>query len=277
MESIRALERLDNLNDDVEVALINDISANPYTTAYISARILGNFGCVSAIPLLRERISSNDYMLAGEAMFALAKLRDKESRHLIEHIILNTQNPRLKIMGSGALGVYGVPDSLYALLDMFRGTNPPPYLRNEITLAMSAILDTENQFYRILVRYVAEPALFPMLAMDEAEAAYEFFNTNLGRRKNSGKNNELSHLVKQAKNIQAVVASLVHNNDNSLLSRWIMELPAHPFTEFPAFGVAQSIFAEALLDDEFSPYKRLQLLICHWATYQIRIWTKRLK
>jgi hypothetical protein len=276
-ESIRALERLETLSEDAERALINDIATNPYTTAYISARILGNHACFSTIPLLRELAYSQDYMLAGEAMIALAKLRDTAFRPQIEQIILNTENPRLNIMGAEALGIYGQPHSLYTLLEMLRGTDPPPYLRDEVVLAMAAILDTQNQFYRILIRFLAEPSLAPALAMDEAEMAYEFFVTNLGGQKNSGGKDELLILKKQAESIQAAVSAMVHDQDAEHLSHWIMGLPAVYFSNDPAFSVAQSIFPETLLDNEMDSHERLNLLIIHWATYQIRIWTKRLK
>jgi hypothetical protein len=113
--------------------------------------------------------------------------------------------------------------------------------------------------------------------MDEAEAAYEFFNHNLGGRKNTRKKNELPLLAQQAKNIQAAVSAMVHDKDPSPLSQWIMGIPADPFVNDPAFAVAQAIFPEILLDNEMAPYERLHLLIIHWATYQIRVWTKRLK
>ena len=277
LESLRALEHLDVLSDDAERALVNDIINNPFTTAYISARILGDHGCFSTIPLLRELAFSQDYMLAGESMIALAKLRDNAFRSQIEQIILSTENPRLKIMGAEALGIYGLPQSLYSLLEILRGSDPPRYLRDEVVLAMAAILDTQNQFYRILVRYIADSSLVPALAMDEAEAAYEFFKTNLGWRKNVRKKNELPILTKQAESLQAVISSMVHDNDPSPLSHWISGLPATYFARDPAFAVAQAIFPETLLDDEMSSHHRLQLLIIHWATYQIRVWTKRLK
>jgi MFS family permease len=276
-ESIRALERLETLSEDAERALLHDITTNPYTTAYISARILGNHACFSTIPLLRELAYSHDYMLAGESMIALAKLRDTAFRPQVEQIILNTENPRLKIMGAEALGIYGLPHSLYTLLEMLRGTDPPPYLRDEVVLAMAAILDTQNQFYRILVRFLAEPSLAQALAMDEAEMAYEFFNSNLGGRKNSGKKDELLILQKQAESIQAAVSAMVHDQDAEHLSHWIMGLPAVYFSSDPSFAVAQSILPETLLDNEMASNERLNLLIIHWATYQIRVWTKRLK
>jgi hypothetical protein len=277
MEAIRALEHLEALGDDAEAALVNDIINNPFTTAYVSARILGNHGCVSAIPVLRELASSGDYMLAGESMIALAKLRDTAFRPQVERIILGTENPRLKIMGVESLGIYGMPESLYALVDILRGADPPPYLRDEVVLAMAAIVDTQNQFYRILVRFLAEPSLAPALAMDEAEAAFEFFSFSLGGRKDNAKNNELPLLKKQAADIQAAVLALTQDRNGSPLSRWIMKLPDFAFSEEPSFGVAQSVFSEFLLDSDIWSHRRMQLLISHWATYQIRIWTKRLK
>jgi HEAT repeat protein len=276
-ESIRALERLENLSEDAETALMNDIVNNPFTTAYISARILGNHGCVSAIPLLRELVSSTDYMLAGEAMIALANLRDMDFCPQIEEIILHTDNPRLKIMGAESLGIYGLPRSLYALLEMLRVTNPPPYLRDEVVLAMAAILDTQAQFYRLLVCFHSDSNLAAALAMDEAEAAYEFYKANLSGRKAARNKDELPVLSRQAESIQSSVSAFVHDHDGSALSRWILELPAHHFSQDPAFEIAQTIFSEVLLDNDMASYQRLHLLIIHWAAYQLRNWVNKLK
>ena len=277
LESIHALERLETLSEDAEAALIDDMITNQFTTAYLSARILGNHGCVAAIPILRELAYSTDYMLAGEAMIALAKMRDRAFRPWVEQIVIGTDNPRLKIMGVEALGIYGMPNSLYTLVDVLRGADPPLYLRDEVVLAMAEIVDTPHQFYRILVRFIGEPSLAPALALDEAEAALEFFNSNLGGRRGTKRKNELPHLSKLAVSIQSAVLALVHDRDGTPLSRWIMELPESPFSEDPAFKIAQSVFHEILLDDELVSYERLYLLVVHWAAYQIRVWTKRLK
>ena len=276
MESIRAFERLETLGEDAETALINDIANNPYTTAYISARILGNHGSVSSIPLLRELTGSGDYMLAGEAMIALAKLRDTAARPQIEKIVLESRNPRLKIMGAESLGIFGMPDSLYTLMDLLRGANPPPYLRDELVLAMSNILDTQNQFYRILALFTSDPSIAPALAMDEAESAHEAFRSQIGGRKIRRKD-ELPLLENMARKLPSAVSSLVYNGDGSSLSRWAFELPDYAFDDDPSFSIAQSVFSEALLDDELSSFRRLHLLISHWGAWHIRLWTKRLK
>jgi HEAT repeat protein len=272
LESLRAMETLKTLNEDAEKALISDLINNPFTTAYISARILGNHRVFSAIPLLRELAASRDYMLAGEAMIALARLEDEAFRPQIEQIILKTKNPRLKIMGVEAFGIYRSPNSLSVLLDILRSANPPPYLRDEVTLAMAAILDTQNLFYPILVQFLDDESLVVTLAMDEAEAAFEFYKSNLGSRRKDRKNPELALIAGHAKNIQAAVSAYVRETNGAPLSRWILELQ-----EDSGGAIAQAVLAEAVLDDELIDHKRLQLLIVHWAAHKLRLWVNKLK
>jgi HEAT repeat protein len=270
LESLRAMETLKTLSEDAERALIQDLINNPYTTAYISARILGNHGCFTAIPLLRELAASTDYMLAGEAMIALARLGDHAFRPEMEQIIIKTKNPRLRIMGVEAFGIYGSPNSLSVLMDILRVTDPPPYLRDEVVLAMSAILDTQNQFYPILVRYLEEPALAAILAMDEAEAAFEFYNSIM--KKGMRKKSAAAGISWHAKNLQTASAALIRENNGAPLSRWILELPNNL-----CHVVAQLVLSETVLDDELSSHDRLRLLIVHWASHELRLWTNKLK
>jgi hypothetical protein len=271
MESMRAMESLENLTESAEKALLQDIINNPFTTAYISARILGNHGVFSAIPLLRELVASGDYMLAGEAMIALAKLRDDAFRPEIEHIVLGTENPRLKIMGVEAFGIYGSPNSISVLLDILRGADPPPYLRDEVSLAMASILDTQNQFYPLLVHYREDETIAPTLAADEAESAYEFYHSALGNRKSKRKN-ELALIAKQAKSLQSAAHSYMKDMNGALLSRWILELPDNLCN-----SVSQMVLSEAVLDDELSSYNRFRLLIIHWSAHTLRVWVRKLK
>jgi HEAT repeat protein len=267
-ESLRALGALQTLNEDAEKALMADLINNPYTTAYYSARILGTHGCTAAIPLLRELVASEDYMLAGEAMIALARLKDNAFRPRIEELIANTNNPRLKIMGVEAFGIYRSPNSLSTLLDILRGADPPPYLRDQVVLSMASILDTQNQFYQLLVRFLDDKSLAVTLAMDEAEAAVEFYNSAFGGRKKRA----LAEIDKQAKILQTAVSAYVRDHNGALLSRWILELP-----DEIADTLIAVILSEAALDDELASHNRLQLLIAHWSAWELRIWTRRLK
>jgi len=271
LEALRAMGALQTLDSDAESALMDDIVANPYTTAYFSARILGNHGCFSAVPLLRELLSSKDYMLAGEAMIALSKLNDSACRPQIEKIVAKTKNPRLKIMGVEAFGIYASPDSLPALLEILKEENPPPYLRDAIILSMSRILDTQNRFYPILLRYLQDPGLLPALARDEAESALEFFHSNMGRKRYR-KNSETAILAAHAKNMKAAISAYVDEKNGQHISQWIQELPDDVCPENIRLALAG-----AAMEEEFAGHERLHLLIVHWAAQKLRNWTKKLK
>ncbi|MFP3090112.1 MFS transporter [Treponema sp. TIM-1] len=270
-ESLRALENLDTLSEDAEKALINDTINNPYTTAYISARILGDHRVYSAIPILRELAVSQDYMLAGEAIIALAKLRDEAFRPEIEQIILQTENPRLKIMGVEAFGIYGSPNSLSILLDILRQTNPPPYLRDEVILAMASILQVQNQFYPLLLRFLEDESQITTLCIDEAESAFEFYASIHGHKLNPRKKPEKAHLYKQAQGLQAAISAYAGELNGALLSRWIMDLP-----DSLCDPISQLVLSEAVLDDELNAYGRLRLLASLWTARKLRQWSKEL-
>ncbi|MCL2477912.1 MAG: MFS transporter [Treponema sp.] len=270
-EALRAIGALKNLNEDAEQALMDDIISNPYTTAYVSARILGTHGVFSAIPLLRELAASKDYMLAGEAIIALARLGDHAFLPHIEKIISKTKNPRLMIMGVQAFGIYCAPNSLTILLDILRGVDPPPYLRDEVILAMASILDIQNKFYQLLIQFIADESQGSTLAMDEAEAAYEYYMSTLGRKRIK-KDTQYADLYKQAKAFQTAVNVFIKESNGSLLSHWILELP-----EDLCHTIVQVVLSEAALLDEFHNYPRLRLLIVHWTAHELRLWTNKLR
>jgi MFS family permease len=268
-DALRAVGALGNLGEDAEKALMSDLITNPFTTAYLSARILGNHGFFPAVPVLRELAASKDYMLAGEATIALAKLRDEAFRPEIEKIIAKTKNPRLKIMGVEALGIYGSPNSLSVLMDSLRVTDPPPYLRDTVILAMASILDIQNRFYPLLVRFLEDNSLAPVIAMDEAEEAYELFMSGRKGRRAARKESEERFTTKQAKALQPAVTAYMNESKGGPLARWIHELPQNLVQE-----VIRVVLGELILDDEFSSYARLKLLISHWAAHQLRILAK---
>jgi len=180
-------------------------------------------------------------------------------------------------MGVEALGIYALPDSLNTFINIIENTDPPPYLLNEVILAMSAILGTQDQFYRVLVQFIADPSLASALALDEAESAAAYYKSNIGWRKGGKRKNELPLLEKQAGSLHEAVSALEHNGDGKALSGWIQALPDFAFSGDPAFKTAQTLFSEILVDDNMTSHKRLRLLIVHWAAYQIRVWTQKLK
>jgi HEAT repeat protein len=266
LEAIRALEKLKSLNAKAEKALIDDIIHNQYTTAYISARILGKHGCKEAVPLLREFIASNDFMLAGEAMIALAKMNDEEYRSQIENTIIDTKNPRVKIMGIEALGIYRCPDSLLVLLNLLHKAEPHFFLREEIVLSMAAILGTQKQFYPVLVKYVANNSLAVTLGLDEADATLEFCNTIIAAKRKGSKKSvlELSNLIE---NFQNFLNEYMKNKNGEELSQWILGLPDECFKN----GIiAKHVLSETVMDNEYNTYNCLRLMISHWAAQKLR-------
>jgi HEAT repeat protein len=274
MESIRAIDALPVLNEEAEKALMDDIVLNPYTSAYRSARALGNHGVFPAVPLLRELAVSSDYMLAGEAIISLAKLRDDAFRPEIERIVTETENPRLKMAGVEAIGIYGYPDSLPLLLGILRKADPPPYFRDELALAIASILDIQNKFYPLLIRFLSDESMAPALAQDEAETAYEHFMAVHGRKlgARSRKKIELYILEQHAKAFYDAVTDYMQNKQGDHLGRWISELPEHLVHER-----VQRILSEVVLDDEFINHRRLRLLIVSWCAHELRLWTNKLK
>jgi hypothetical protein len=269
LESLRALENLKILGEDAENALMADLADNPYTTAYISARILGNHGVFSAVPMLRELAESKDYMLAGEALLALARLKDDAFLPNIEEIILKTENPRLKIMGVEAFGIYCSVNTIGTLLDILRSADPPPYLRDEVVLALASVLDIQNLFYPVLIRFLEDQSLAADLVLDQAEEAFEFYKSTMGRHRDRS-NPGFKKLAGSAGNIQAAAGALVRNRDGKPLSRWIMEIPGKYCN--PA---VQVILAETVLETELNGLPRIQLLIVFWAAHALRHWIKK--
>jgi hypothetical protein len=210
-------------------------------------------------------------MLAGEAMIALAKLKDVAFKPQLEQIIMETQNPRLRIAGVEAIGIFGFTDSLPILLDILRVANPPPYLRDEVVMAMASILDIDNKYYSLLIRFLANESLVVTLAMDEAESAYEHCMSIHGR-KHARTDPELASLKNHAKAFQSAVSEYIQGSKGEQLYRWIMGLPDDLIN-----GAAQMILAEVTMDEDFMAYRRLKLLIVQWAAHELKVWTDKLK
>jgi hypothetical protein len=136
---------------------------------------------------------------------------------------------------------------------------------------MASILDIQNQFYPLLVRFLADENQVSTLAMDEAESAYEYYVSIHGKRsgKRGGKKDQ-PLIGKQAKALVPAVSALVKNTNGAPLARWILELP-----EEYTHTVAQVILSEAVLDNELIGHRRLRLLIVHWASHELRLWSNK--
>lgn len=263
IEALRAMEALPELSPEAEKALLADVQANPFTTAYIAARILGNHGVMEAVPILRNMLNSGDYMLSGEVMIALARLGCNEARMDIEQFIMRTHNPRLRIMGASALGIFGSMDSLAVLLDILKEEDPPPFVRDEMILVISSLLSVESRFYPLLIRYLDDPAMVTALALDEIDAvlerkkAFRYWNKGQKTKKRG------SSPLRSVEKLRDAIHRFMTEREAAPLSRWILS------DSMMQDSLASLMLAEAILEDDLVVYDRFRLLVSCWAVAQI--------
>jgi hypothetical protein len=174
-------------------------------------------------------------------------------------------------MGVEALGIYGSRNSLSVLLDMFRKSDPPPYLRDEIVLAMAAILGTQKGFYPLLDRFLKDETRVPALAMDETVSAVEYAGAML-RPVAKDKKAEPPAIRRLTAAFQGAVSEYIAGKDGALLYRWILELP-----DSAADTMTKVILSESVVDGELSAYSRLRLLVVHWAALELKQWAGTLQ
>jgi hypothetical protein len=149
---------------------------------------------------------------------------------------------------------------------MFRKSNPPPYLRDEIVLSMAAILGTQKEFYPFFDRFLKDESQVSILVTDETVSAIEYI-CSIMQPEPKNKNTGTILLNRQSKVFQQAVSDYITGKDGSLLCRWILELP-----ENLAETMTKVIFAESVIDGELSAYSRLRLLIVHWAVQKLKQW-----
>ncbi len=156
-EALLALENIRYLKKETLLALIEEMRAHPYTTAYLAARILGKNSFPEAAPLLRDALGSEDYLLQGAAMVALARLGDSESLPAVEAIVASAENPRIIVQGAYALEILRSPSSVPALVEALRRESTPGFAQDEAVLSLAAILGVFREFYPIYGEWVADP------------------------------------------------------------------------------------------------------------------------
>ena len=151
-EALYALSGME-ITDEFEEALLNQIENYHFTTASIAARICGQRGIKGAIPLLRESLKSQDYVLVSKSIYSLAELKDKASLVNIEKIIQISENPMVIIHGVSALKLFMKEDSIKVLFSLLSRPNLPVYLREEIFVSLTGLLNFKNWFYRFYLVY----------------------------------------------------------------------------------------------------------------------------
>lgn len=233
MEAILALEKMPGLAPEAEAALASEVERQPFTTAYVAARVLGKARCAGAVPALRKAALAEDYMLQGSVVVALARLGDRGSIPLVEDVLARTDNPRVRISAAYALELLGGESSVPALVSCLRRSAQPRFASDEILLSTAAVLGMMPRFYTMYAAFLDdEAAAIAMLGDAAAEAGLD--------AKAYG---------------DAVAALLAEPPDGVPASRLILER---------SLGPSSVVVAEAALDP-FLAYRGLRFFVAAYA------------
>lgn len=186
VEALLALENLERLSAKALRAIALELERNPYTTAYVAARILGKRRWTEALPALRQSLATEDYMLQGAAVTAIAAMHDEASLQAIEALAETGDNPRLMIAAASALEHYGKASSVPILVATLKRKDPPDFVFDEIVLALAGILGGLRGFYSLYSTYSQGPreALAALLdTLDEASPPPGFEGARLAETK----------------------------------------------------------------------------------------------
>jgi MFS family permease len=164
LEALLAIENMGELGPDAVEALANEVERQPYTTAYLAARILGKSSRSDearrgrVLEVLRKAAAAPDYMLQASAMVALARLGDLEAAPRIEEIIASSRIPRVRISAAYALEILGSRSSVPVLLSCLRRERDPAFVSDELLLSTAEIAGIMPRFYGIYQSFMENEA-----------------------------------------------------------------------------------------------------------------------
>ncbi len=156
-EAIAGMESLPKLNTQTIDILIQELDRGLFTTAYRASRILGNFKIQKAVPELLKRISSEDYILAGESMLALAKIGDEGAQTKISEVLETTKNTHVTLWGIRAMEMYANTTSIPVLQNVLRLNYEDKTIENEVILAFASIMGIDKAFFPAFSQYAENP------------------------------------------------------------------------------------------------------------------------
>ncbi len=240
-EALQSVSRLKRLNARLRDALLAELVGGAYTTAPLAARLLGDFRVHQAVPLLRERLSSPDYRLAGEAMYALARIGDAKSQTAIGEALSVTNNPFILVRGVQAIAEFGTPASIPILLDILRSEELPPHVSDETILTLSAFMGMPKKFFYAYEEWTR--------ARDKASQLLEdYMDECFARRKRSDR--ELAGILR---------AFLGDPRLDGEFDAWVMRFHRGKTGVLSALLLGVALDAEILRQDSF------RFFLCFWA------------
>lgn len=165
-EALAGMESLPKLNTKIIDILISELDRGLYTTAYRAARILGMFKVAQAIPELIKRIVSEDYILAGESMVALARIGDERAQGKISEVLETTENTHVLLWGIRAMEIYANPSTIPILENVLRVDYGNKAVEHEVMLAFASIMGIEKAFFPAYSQYSENKDLSPNILTD---------------------------------------------------------------------------------------------------------------
>jgi hypothetical protein len=265
IEALNALSNMNSLDSQCVSVLLNDISKNQYTTAYLSTRILGKHKVANAIPVLRAALDSKDHILSGEAMIALARCGDSVIYPHISELVYKTENPRLKIMGFEAISITHSFDFMPVLVDCFLAEEMAEHVKDEAALSLASILGCASRYYKSLTKLLHDGS-FPLIARDAAEEAFEAYRARRDRTRHSDTDDEqaLKHDL-LARDFSSIVDDYVNSGDTVHFAQWMLRVPSRHC------GMAvKLVLSSAVMEVRLSEQDRFRLLAVLWCCAQLR-------
>ena len=264
-EALAALRKLPA--DDREIPyLIRDLKNQTYTTAYLSAEIIGVKRYRVAVPVLKKQLRSENYFLSGECMVALARLGDRESLPSIIQTLAQTANPRLIIHAATALEIYNELTGIPALLKKLE-KKTSPYLRDEIILSVAGILGMGIWFYPLYTRFLEKATEGIALLEDEVQ--------KLGCPKD--RKDEIKSMImlitsRDRTEFVARVDTLLRGLNTSSPSTVPARISSDTTKPSPSADRRASFrwFAETLADERYAHLDRFCFLIAAFAVWSYR-------
>ena len=239
--ALNALKKLERLSSKNKEALLNELEYGEFTTAAIAAKTLAHFKVYQAVPLLRKALESSDYLLAGEAMLALAELNDTASQFKISQIISKTENPKLLLSGIEAMEIYHSVTSIPLILDILRRETLPAHIEDEAYLVLASIMKIEEGFYYVYDRFKNESKVTAAILSDVLDEAFA---------KRKRQDAELKKLLYDF--------SAEANFDSEFI-KWVLNFGNE------ALGVNTALLLSVVMDIELVTSKAFRFFLCYWA------------
>lgn len=221
MNALMALKETP-FNNKVKKRVMEELKYGTYTTAPAAAMILGGKKIKDAIPLLREKLDSDNIYLVGRAMVALTQLEDKESFDKIKDIFIDSDNQFILISGAAALTVMGDPEALKLLLDKTMHDNIDHSVRAEIYSAIAEIGGIGDEFYKLFKLYFTKkdlqnPLCLAFLESIREEPMTEEFTSMLNEFNESEDKSEkiinymIDHATESSRTVLQVIMNFLNN------------------------------------------------------------------